>query len=514
MSSIFRKYFIAILLSLFVSNIYSQNEEDALRYATNEVNGSARFTGMGGAFSALGGDLSAITLNPAGVTTFSTNQLSGTFSFYSVGNNSNYFDTRQNSDYTSFDDAILNVDQLGIVWVYKSNVDDWNKLAFGFNYNRTADYGNYLKMKGTNANGNSVVNYFVDNAQGIRLGDIKVGTGEDIDYVYQWLGENSSFQAQQAFLGYQAYIINPVDDTDDNNTAYTPNATYTNVQHISKISSIGNKGNAEFSFGGTYKNKLQLGISLDLISIDYKENNSIYETGYHPTSELKSLKFNNYLRVEGSGVQIKLGGIYKFDNKFRLSFAFHSPQWLEIDEYLKQNIHTEFNGYSPVDVSPDVENSFAPYKIITPSKMIVGISKVFGKTGLISVDYGYQDYSNLRFKEKNIEADSDYFDAVNQLMRDNFQGVHSLNVGGELKLSELSLRAGGFMTTSPYKNTEDLYAYKGYSLGAGYNFGGISMDLAWQSGQTTQSRTLTGLPDQAKTKLYKNKFLLGFRYNF
>ncbi len=514
MNTIFKRYFIAIFLSLVVSNIYSQNEEDALRYAINKVDGSARFTGMGGAFSSLGGDLSAITLNPAGITTFATNQLSGSFSFFSTNNSAKYFNNQQNSDYTSFDDAIINVDQLGIVWVYKSNVDDWNKLAFGFNYNRAADYGNYLKIKGTNSDGNSVVNYFVDNAQGIRLGDIKVGNNETIDYVYQWLGENAGFQTQQAFLGYQAYIINPVDETNDDNTAYTPNADFSNVEHLSKIYSTGNKGLAEFSFGGTYKKNLQLGLSLSLISIDYQENNSIYESGYLPTSELKSLKFNNYLRVEGSGVQLKFGGIYKFDNKLRLSLAFHSPQWLEINEFLKQNVHTEFNGYSPVDVAPDIENSFAPYKIITPSKIVTGISKVFGKKGLVSIDYSYQDFSSLRFKEKDVEADTDYFDSVNQWMSDNFQGVHSLNIGGELKLSELSLRAGGFMTTSPYKNSNDLYAYSGYSLGAGYNFGGIVMDVAWQYKQTTQVKTLTGLPDQAKIDLSKNKILIGFRYDF
>ena len=514
MNTFYKRYLFALILLLGFNEMFAQNHEDALRYTQDQINGSARFTAMGGAFSSLGGDLSALSLNPAGITTFSTNRLSGTFSYFNKNDQSSYFSGKQNSKYHSFDDNILNIDQLGIVWVYKSDVSNWNKLAFAFNYNRTADYGNYVKVIGENTTGNSVMNYFLDNAQGIPLSDIKLGTDEDIDYVYQWLGENKSFQAQQAFLGYQAYIINPSDPNDDNNTNYVANASYNTVKHFNKINTNGNKGIAEFTFGGTYMKKLQLGVGLSLISINYKENNSILENGYNPTSELQSLKFNNFLRVEGSGVQLKLGGIYKFDNKLRLSFAFLSPQWLEINEYLKQSVYTEFNGYSPVDVAPDVENSFAPYKIITPSKITAGLSKVFNKKALISVDYSYQDYSNLHFKEKNSDADTEYFDEINQYMTENFQPVHSLNIGAEFRLKDLSLRAGSFMSTSPFKNSNDLYAQKGYSLGMGYNFGGIIMDMAWQHSQTTQSRTLTGLSNQASIDNAKNKLLIGIRYDF
>ena len=512
-----KTYFKAFLLLIIITTTFNsraQNEEDALRYARQEISGTARFTGMSGAFSSLGGDLSAIGLNPAGLTTFTTNRFTGTLSFYNIDNSAKYFNNiPSSSEYSSFDDNIINLDQLGVVWVYKSSTSDWNKLAFSLNYNRQADYGNYMKIAGINTAGNSVVDYFVNQANGIQLGDLKIGTDETTDFVYQWLGENLGFQAQQAFLGYQAYIINPVSD-DDTNTLYYPNADYTTVEHYNKIATTGYKGSFEFSVGGTYKEKLQLGFGLSVINIDYTENNAITETGYEPFSDLQLLKLNNILYTEGSGVQLKFGGIYKLPNNMRVSLAFHSPQWIRIEESMKQSVYTEFSVYSPIDITPNVENAFAPYRVITPSKIIAGASMVINKKGLISIDYSYQDYSNLRFKELESDFNSDYFDEVNDFMSATFQGTHSFNIGGEWKLSELSLRGGTFFSSSPYKYSDDLYATKGYSLGAGFDLGGIVLDAAWLHSENDTYKTLLALPDSAYTTQTKNKFLIGLRYDF
>ena len=48
----------------------AQNSSDVLRYGSENLQGTARFQGMGGAFGALGGDLSALNINPAGSAVF------------------------------------------------------------------------------------------------------------------------------------------------------------------------------------------------------------------------------------------------------------------------------------------------------------------------------------------------------------------------------------------------------------------------------------------------------------
>ncbi len=502
-------FFSLIFLSV---GLNAQSFEDGWRYQKDNLTGTARFTGMSGAFSSLGGDLSAISLNPAGATTFTTNRITGTLSFYNTSNKANYFDQYKQADYTSFDDRFIGMDQIGGVWVFQSDVSDWNKIALAINFNKDADYGDNIKIAGINQAGNSATTYFVNNANGIPLADLKMV--DDYTADYQWLGENYDYGAQQAYLAYQAYVINPVDPSDDNNTQYVANAAYNKVRHFNKIGSAGDKTHVDFSIAGTYLKKLQLGFSFTAYSIDYLERNSIEEDNFNATSDLQYLKLQNTLRVEGSGIGIKFGAIYKIAPKTKLSLAYHSPEWLEINEYMKQAIHTEMVNGDVFDIKPDVENEFAPYKIITPSKFIMGASTVINKKVVLSVDYTYQNMSKLHFKEKIADADTSYFDSLNDDIAASMQPVHKLNAGGEIKLDNVYLRAGGFMSTSPVKNNKDLYAYQGYSAGLGYNFGSFVLDFAFLHRSEQISKNVLTLPDNAIINTNVNKYLLGIRYNF
>ena len=504
--------YLFIILALISFNIKAQSFEDAWRYNQDNLTGTARFMGMSGAFSSLGGDLSALSLNPAGATTFATNRITGTFSFNNNRNSANYFDFIKQSDYNSFNDRLIGLDQIGAVWVFKSDVSDWNKIALSINYNKDAHYGNHIRIAGLNQAGHSATDYFVDNANGIKLSDLEIVDGYADDY--QWLGENIDYSAQQAYLGYQAYVINAVDPNDGNNTQYTPNAIYTKVNHLNNINTQGHKSHIDFTLAGTYQKNLQLGFSVAAYSIDYTENNTIVEDHYDAASDLQYLKLKNTLRVEGSGIGVKLGAIYKVAPGLRLSLAYHSPQWLEIDEYMKQAIHTEMGNGDTFDIKPGIENEFAPYKIVTPSKLILGGSAVIRKKALISIDYTYQNMANLHFKEITTDADTGYFDGLNDEIDQTMQAIHKLNVGGEIKLDKLALRGGMFMATSPLKNNDNLYTASGYSLGLGYNFGTFVMDFAFNNSQNKISKNILTLPDNSLVTIQKNNFSLGVRYNF
>ncbi len=502
-------FFIIILLSL---SINAQSFEDAWRYQKDNLTGTARFTGMSGAFSSLGGDLSAVSLNPAGATTFTTNRITGTFSLYNVSNNADYFDQYKSNNYNSFDDRFIGFDQLGAVWVFKSDVSDWNKIAMSVNFNKDTDYGNNIRIAGVNDAGNSATTYFVENANSVPLQDLELV--DDYTSDYKWLGENYDYGAQQGYLGYQAYVINAINPSDDNNTQYVANANYDKVRHYNKIATTGNKSHFDFTLAGTYQNKLQLGFGFTAYSIDYTEHNSIEEDNYDTTSDLQYLKLQNTLRVEGGGFGIKLGAIYKLTHGIKLSLAYHSPEWFEIDEYMKQSLHTEMINNDIFDIKPDVENEFAPYKIITPSKFIVGVSTVINKKIVLSADYTYQNIANIHFKEKDADADTTYFDNLNDEIADTMQPVHKLNFGGEIKLDKLFLRGGGFLSTSPLKNTQDAYAYNGYSAGLGYNFGTFVIDFAYMYRSEQITKNILTLPDYSNVNIDSNKYLFGIRYNF
>jgi|GEM_PF-1107984 len=506
-------YFFIFFL-MFGTIVRAQSEEDALRYAKHEIKGSARFTGMSGAFSSLGGDMSALALNPAGATTFSTNRFSATLSYFGKNNQSTYFGASTDAEYSSIDHSLVSFDQIGGVMVYKSDVSKWNKIAFAFNYNKEANYGSMTVIEGKNPN-HTIVDYFLGYADGIKKNDLDLGNNETITGVYKELGEASGYGAQQAFLGYQAQVINPVSN-DANNTQYNSNATFSGpLTHFNQLRKGGNKSRYDFTFAATFKDKLQLGFAYSSYDISYTDANTLKESDYASSSDLKDVKFVNKLRVTGEGKSVKFGAIYRPMKPLRLSLAYHSPEWLDIEENLTQSLYTSFADNSSIQLEPDVESAFAPYRVITPSKVIAGASYVIKKSGLISVDYPYQNYQNLRFKE-NENEDSNYFDTVNEYMSDNFQAVHKLNVGVEMRFEDLSLRGGGFLSTSPYKNAKEYRAPKGYSLGLGYDFGDIEADLSFMSvREKTDHRLLSsGISDMAQVNSVKNNYLFTLRYNF
>src|SRR5450756_860953 len=105
-------------LSMF-AGVKAQNEEDALRYSQLFYGGTARFMSMGGAFTALGGDLSGISLNPAGTGVFRSSEFSLTPQLF-YNNTSSLWNSSQSKDFS----YVFNLGQIGIVSNIISNQKD------------------------------------------------------------------------------------------------------------------------------------------------------------------------------------------------------------------------------------------------------------------------------------------------------------------------------------------------------------------------------------------------------
>ena len=77
-----KKVKMIILAALSVSaltGIQAQTLYDASRLLDNDLNGTARFVGMGGAMGALGGDISTMGTNPAVIGIYRRNEAIITF---------------------------------------------------------------------------------------------------------------------------------------------------------------------------------------------------------------------------------------------------------------------------------------------------------------------------------------------------------------------------------------------------------------------------------------------------
>ena len=108
-----KKSFIIYLL-LGISAAYSQTYEDVLRYNSFYHDGSSRFNSMGGAFGALGGDLSSISINPAGSSVFLESEFG-----ISINYKSQEIDNSFNSSLSSSKDDLISFNQAGFVLVYE-----------------------------------------------------------------------------------------------------------------------------------------------------------------------------------------------------------------------------------------------------------------------------------------------------------------------------------------------------------------------------------------------------------
>ena len=479
-----KKIIFILIAGITISTIQAQEIRDALRYSQENLNGTARFRAMSGAFGALGGDLSSINVNPAGSAIFANNQLGFTLNNTSLTNSSNFFDNSTNTK-----DSSLDLNQAGGVFVFKNQnkLSDWKKFSIAINFENTNILNNTIFSAGTNPT-NSIANYFLYYANGVTLNVLENSN-------YDELGHG----AQQAFLGYQAYIINPV-NTNPNNSNYTSNVTASgNYYQENSITTKGYNGKVSFNAATSYKDKIYFGLNLNSHFVDFRQSSIFYEDNNAPLTNnytVSRVQFNNDLYTYGTGFSFQLGTIAKVTKQLRLGIAFESPTWLRLnDEFSQKLVGVSANITKELDpdvIDPKVINYYEPYKLQTPSKWTGSMAYIFGKKGLISFDYAIKDYSSTQFKPSN----DSYYREVNNTLSNLLNKTKELRIGAEYKIHAWSLRAGYREEESPYKNKTTIGDLKGHSAGLGYNFGGTKLDLSYA---TFKRNTKQGFFEQGLT---------------
>lgn len=500
-----KKYILAISAIISINCVNAQEIPDAIRLAQENLNGTARFRAMGGAFGALGGDLSAINVNPAGSVVFANNQAGGTLSSFNTKNNANYFGLKTSQSENTFD-----LSQGGAVFIFedRSGKSDWNKFSFALNYENTNNYDNSLYTKGTNPT-NSVTNYFLSYANpnatqgGIYLSTLK-------DYYYEEL----NYADQQAFLGYQGYVINPTDETNLNNDTYFANNPGGNYYQENSIVATGFNGKLTFNGAASYKDKLFFGLSLNSHFTDYVQSSRFYESNNNSaTTGLRNLTFGNDLYTYGTGFSFNLGVIGKISKEIRAGLSYESPTWYKLNDELLQTLSsTGYNYGTPANpnlssttVDSNITMIYDPYKLRTPSKFTGSLAYIFGKKGLISIDYSIKDYSNTKFKDPYGD-----FASVNNRMNEVLDTTGEIRIGAEYRIKQFSLRAGHRSEESPYKNSWTIGSLKSYSGGLGYNFGDTKVDLSYTYAKRISNPSFfeQGFTDAAKINSVNNNVSL------
>lgn len=507
----YKIYKMKIYISIFsiflgYASANAQDITDALRYSQTELNGTARFSALSGAFGALGGDLSAVTVNPASSVVFANNQVAVSLSNYGVKNESNYFGSKNTNRFNNLD-----FNQAGGVLVFENNnsSSSWKKFAVSINYDNLTNFDNNLFANGIN-NHRSIGDYFLEYANmggGISITNLQIQPNSSLSETYT---NFRYFEDQQAFLGFQAYIIDAASDYNE-----TSNRKYVSLvpsgggyYQENSITNRGYNGKLAFNASAQYADKLLIGINLNSHFTDYTRNSSFYESNQNNNTTnnlVKEVYFNNTLHTYGSGFSFQLGVIYKFTPEFRAGITYESPTWMRLNDELTQSLKAisgSINGNLTPDIAdPNVTLIYKPYTLSTPDKWTFSGAYVFGKEGFISVDYSTKNYGSIDFSPSND------FKSLNNAIPEILTRANEFRLGIERKIKEWSLRGGYRFESSPYKDKNIMGDLTGFSAGIGYNWGETKLDFAYSTAKRTYSERMfnTGLTDAASvTKVNSN----------
>ncbi len=458
-----RKISLTFLLLLSSYLLLAQNEVDALRYSFLTHGGSARYTGMSGAFGALGADFSSLSTNPAGIGTFKKSRFMFSPIFILTSVDANYRDKTTDNEKISF-----NLNNFGLLLNLKSYDEDdsgWKSVAFGIGYNRLKNFNREVTIRGYNDN-SSMLDQFMLNSDYVHP--------EDFYYYYM----------EPEFQAYNTYLTDTI-----------PNAGYLythpllgayDVDQEKRIKTRGGISEVVFSLGGNYANKFQIGASFGIQNIRYIQKSEYTETS--GLSNLISYTFTENLETKGSGYNFKLGVIYRLNNFARFGLAFHTPTFYKLKDVFSYSMSSSWiNSPDPATTDTEfysdtetfngdgaTENEYT-YELYTPFRVVTSVAFVVARYGIISADYEYVDYSRARLRGEDYN-----FDTENDVIKSSYFAGHNLRLGTEIRLAPMYLRGGVSYYGSPYsKLFDDKGAIKGYSFGLGLKSENVYVDLAF-----------------------------------
>lgn len=498
-----------IALAMFtVVGAGAQTIYDATNIAQKELNGTARFVGMGGAMGALGGDISTIGTNPAGIGIYRSNDAMLTFGYSMTGTESNYVGNKfeMNKSRWSFDNA-------GFVIASKiGNHTPLRYVNFGFNYHKSKSFYKNMTMQGLMGS--------IDNQYVSQVRSMAQQATDAQDYVYHTYNQKLNWESNDIYsdndagwlgaVGYQGSLFS-VNSEAGSPDFYTP---YISSEADAYFLSRERGGIDQYDFNISFNinDRFYFGVTLGAYDVDYNKyslhdemyaykwegDGQIYEEGY---------SLESFNRIHGSGFDFKFGAIFRpiEDSPLRIGLAVHTPTYYKLtyttgalltsDLFLPNEAGDETRTRTTVDTysalgGRDMDRDF---KLQTPWVFNASLGYTVGNNLALGAEYEYEDYSSMKFKY----PEGDEMAWETRQADFNMKGVSTLRLGAEYKpIPAFSLRAGYNYSTAAYKkdaikelpsnsiNTDTDFAnsksMNTFTLGIGYRFSSFYADLAYK----------------------------------
>lgn len=483
-------FFSACLLSLFMVHAHAQETYENTKLIDNDLNGTARYVGMGGAMEALGADISVINSNPAGIGLFRRSSGSVSFGLVSQDGASSFkYGNKTNASF----------DQAGFVYSMRDGRRTF--INFGFNYHKSKNFDYILNAaSGLNGASQHKLSYMKALANENNLDKTSSG----------WRGK-FSYTSQLDNLYYNTLMM-----TSSDGFFYNDASRYEFGR-----AETGYIGEYNFNSSVNVNDRVYLGITIGIHDVHYTGHSLYSEALVNLNNQTAGdITVNDERRITGTGYNASFGIIFRpvDASPFRIGLSVTTPTWYDLKTsnytYLINNTKADGGGKLQGDYPNYTTGESYEFKLFTPWKFGVSLGHTVGNYLALGASYEYADYSRLDTRV-NDGYDVDYWgdvyehsssdEPMNRHTRETLKAVSTLKIGAEAKvMPNLAVRAGynyvspmfkkegykdgnidsygsNYSSATDYTNWE---ATNRYTVGVGYTLGKMSFDLAYQYAQT------------------------------
>lgn len=415
-----KKTIAIFILTFFATTIFGQSSSDACQFAQTYYQGTAKAMGMGNAMGAVGGDMTAININPGSLGIYRSCEFSMTLNLSDNFNASTYYGTNANGNKIRL--SIPNVNYVGTQ--LRSNYKAVRYTQFCIGLTRTNDFNMYTHAFGLNPTSSKIDDY-LNQIDGYSVDDL------------------SDYFAYTVYPAWSTYLVDV-----DNQGYYTSPVPQGGITQSFTQDFKGRT--EEWTIGGSLNlmDQVFIGMTIGLPHIK-RVGIRIFEESMPTNSDIQT-EFNKWnftedINSSSFGINGKIGLIWIANRWLRLGAAFHSPSIYSFDESWQTETESQIAWITRKSLSPQ---SHYEYRFISPLKCLGSAAFIIGENGMVSLDAEMVNYGAARFKCTN----DDYYDysTVNQGIQDLYGRTFNFRIGTEWNVNNTYLRFGMGYYGSPY----------------------------------------------------------------
>lgn len=488
------------------------NSFDMFNTSTTQFSyGTARSAALAGAMTSLGADASCMSINPAGLGMYRSNEITVTPMMT--------FARATNNGVAGFEGNAKNrfaIGNFGMVAKLRESSTGVTAINMGLAYNRLADF-NYKYSFATNgtAGNASIADVFAGQLAAGGITSEQLKGSYDSSGAFMWGNYDPTYWG--AILGYKTGLVYDKDGVWGRDMI-ADNAA---VDSFTTIESKGSAGEWVWSLGMNFNSKFYLGFSLGISTIN-REQHTYYGEGYHYSAE-PSLNYRadyfNYDQVskmKGTGINFKLGAIYRPIEALRIGVAFHTPTYNTVTYSFQSGMTSQVKALNNVDdykvdadgfINPAfsektiklIDDGDYSWTYTTPTRLMFGASYTFAKQVVLSVDYERDWYNSMRLK------DSPYGPLYKGYIKDIFKGSNTVRAGVEWRfIPQMAVRMGYGLWSGALNDNDAIYStpvvYKSQYMSAGFGIAlseHFSIDATYQysTNELTPYKSFYGYDD-------------------